>query len=226
MSFAKPEEMSHLAGLSENEDLLMKVLLEQSNDLECGQYEKRGHTPLTFAASNGHENVVRILLDHGADIEKTNQSSSKIPTFLKLADRTPLAWAADNGHATVVRILLEAGADPNGRASDGGITPLATAAVRGYEDTVWVLLDQADIEFEQRSLEQRYPADDRTVLSHCAEDGQESMVARLLSKGADPNFQDPVGRSPLFWAAESGRTAVVSTLLVHGADLKPDGSKV
>ncbi|KAJ5741112.1 hypothetical protein N7493_000984 [Penicillium malachiteum] len=201
-------------------DDLVKTLLEQLDDLECGEYEENGHTPLTFAASNGHERVVRILLEHGADIERRNHSSSsQFRYFSKLPDQTPLAWAAGNGHATVVRILLEARANVNGKGSEGSMTPLATAAVRGYDDTVWALLEQDDIELERRYLEPEHLSDGRTVLSHCAEDGQANIIARLISKGANPNSQDPLGRSPLFWAAESGRTAVVRILLAHGADI-------
>ncbi|KAJ5691626.1 hypothetical protein N7488_012361 [Penicillium malachiteum] len=244
MSVAKPEEMSHPVNLPGCEDLLsgndeesdsydlrllraskngwdnlVEILLEQRDDLECGQYEENGHTPLTIAANNGHERVVRILLEHGADIERRNQSSSQFRFFSKSPDQTPLTWAAGSGHATVVRILLEAGADTNGKGSERSMTPLATAAVRGYDDTVWALLEQDDIEVERRYLEPEHPSDGRTVLSHCAEDGQANIVVRLISKGADPNSQDPLSRSPLFWAAESGRTAVVRTLLAHGADV-------
>lgn len=239
MSSTKPEDMSHSVNFSEEEKLLdgkdnqsdshdlrllraskkgwddiVKLLLDQSDNLDCGQYEIEGHTPLTFAARNGHEKVVRLLLEHGADVERRNDSIPRGPPGLKFLPHTPLAWAAGDGHAKVVRILLEAGADTNGGEFNGSLTPLATAAVRGHEETVAVLLEQADIEFERRCSTQS-----RTVLSHCAEDGQENIVAQLLAKGADPNLQDGVGRSPFLWAAENGHTTIVSTLLAHGADL-------
>jgi len=54
-----------------------------------------GSTPLDTAAFNGHTDVVRLLLEKGANIEAT----------------TPLHTAAYNGHIGVVRLLLEKGAN-------------------------------------------------------------------------------------------------------------------
>ena len=55
---------------------------------------KDGRAPLSWAAENGHEAVVRLLLDKGADIESKNDSG-----------QTPLSWAAENRHEAVVRQL-------------------------------------------------------------------------------------------------------------------------
>jgi ankyrin repeat protein len=99
------------------------------------------------------------------------------------------------------------------------MSPLAVAAARGHEDTVCVLLEQDDINFEQRGSN-----DDRTVLSHSSEDGQEAdgqeaIATRFSSQGADPNLRDSVGRSPLFFAAAQGHTRFVNILLEHGAEV-------
>jgi ankyrin repeat protein len=54
-------------------------------------------TPLSYAAQNGHETAVRLLLSIGA-----------IGADLKDRDgRTPLFWAARNGHAAVVQLMLD-----------------------------------------------------------------------------------------------------------------------
>ena len=42
-----------------------------------------GWTPLNFAANNGHVDVVRLLLEKGADIESKDNDHSQMP----------LAWA-------------------------------------------------------------------------------------------------------------------------------------
>ena len=59
-----------------------------------------GQTPLSWAAQNGHEAVVKLLLEKGADVESKSSNG-----------RTPLSWAAENGHEAVVKLLLEKGAD-------------------------------------------------------------------------------------------------------------------
>ncbi|KAJ1475513.1 ankyrin repeat protein, partial [Baffinella frigidus] len=58
-----------------------------------------GATPLHTASENGREEVVKVLLDAGADVEAKTTVGA-----------TPLYVAASNGHAGVVRILLNAGA--------------------------------------------------------------------------------------------------------------------
>jgi ankyrin repeat protein len=52
-----------------------------------------------WAARNGHEEVVKLLLEKGADAESKSSY-----------DWTPLSWAAENGHEAVVKLLFEKGA--------------------------------------------------------------------------------------------------------------------
>jgi ankyrin repeat protein len=58
----------------------------------------RDRTVLYLAAKHGHEQVVRTLLEAGADVEAALPSGAR-PYI-----------AAQNGHVEVVRTLLEAGA--------------------------------------------------------------------------------------------------------------------
>ena len=49
--------------------------------------------------------------------------------------------------------------------------------------------------------------------------GHDTVVAILLSHGADVNRADNDGKSPLFLAAVNGHDAVLAVLLSHGADV-------
>jgi cytohesin len=73
-------------------------------------------TPLFVAAGSGHETVVRVLIELGADINKAEDGGV-----------WPLKIATHFGHEAVVRALIEAGADGSGRerneADDNGSTP-------------------------------------------------------------------------------------------------------
>ena len=65
----------------------------------CGtkQDDCMGNTPLAWAAWNGHEEVVKILLERD-DINPEKPSES---------GHTPLCYAAEGGHEGVVELLLE-----------------------------------------------------------------------------------------------------------------------
>ena len=91
-----------------------------------------GFTLLHLAAFFGHDDAVRLLLSHDADVSIVSQSSMRV---------TPLHSAVAGDHAAVARRLVESGADVNARQS-GGWTPLHSAAANGDEELVQYLLDK------------------------------------------------------------------------------------
>ncbi|KAF7315236.1 hypothetical protein MIND_00038000 [Mycena indigotica] len=100
-----------------------------------------GVLPIHVAASGGSERVVRLLIDHGADVnalrlprrysnDKTRDASSVI---IGASNSTPLHFAAANGKLAVVRLLLQHGAHAN-RPDKHGVTPELVARQNGHED--------------------------------------------------------------------------------------------
>ncbi|KAL6901148.1 ankyrin repeat-containing domain protein [Trichoderma evansii] len=157
----------------------------------------QNRTPLSWAAEHGHEAIVKLLLENGADINMGRDEL--IPT--------PLGWAAQNGHEAIVRLLLENGADIDW-GNIGGRTPLIRAIVKGREAVVRLLLEKdADLNLARAS-------DDMTPLMLAARDGHEAIFRLLLEKGADPNIEGgPAKMTPLKEAAAFGHEAIVRLLL-------------
>jgi ankyrin repeat protein len=92
-----------------------------------------GFSPLALAIFGGQEGAVRMLLEHGADVE----AISRHPTI----QVRPLQTAAFVRDANLGRILLDAGADPNGTA-EGGFTALHSAAQNGDLEFARLLLER------------------------------------------------------------------------------------
>jgi hypothetical protein len=87
---------------------------------------------LPKAAEYGHEEVVKLLLEKGADSESKDSKSGQ----------TPLSWAAENGREAVVKLLLEKGAGPESKDSIYGRTPLSWASGGGHAVVVKLLLER------------------------------------------------------------------------------------
>ncbi|MBN1827291.1 MAG: ankyrin repeat domain-containing protein [Candidatus Eisenbacteria bacterium] len=124
--------------------------------------ETRGY-PLPWAVQLGRYDLVRILLDHGADPNHPPAPS-------------PLRLAIDKGDAKIARALLARGASRDVR-DRAGFTPLHYAARAGREEIVHLLLGFG--------ADPRAAADDgSTPLETAIAAGRRAAAERLLKAGA------------------------------------------
>ena len=104
-------------------DKRLRQLLEE-DPANANAWSDDGFTPLHGAIFGGHKSTVRLLVEHGADLEAVSTGS--------IAQVRPLGTAAFVRSVPLARILLEAGADPDG-ANPQGATPMDTAHANGDE---------------------------------------------------------------------------------------------
>lgn len=98
----------------------------------AGAFSEDGYTPLHFAAFFDRGKAVRVLLDHGADVNAVSKNDMKVQ---------PLHSAVAANSRDVAAALLTAGADPNAK-QEGGFTPLMGAEQNEAEgDMVRLLMD-------------------------------------------------------------------------------------
>ncbi|KAI0974349.1 hypothetical protein F4678DRAFT_422344 [Xylaria arbuscula] len=146
-------------------DEVMETMLA---DCDVDATDSRGWTPLLWAAHNGHEAVVRLLLAS----KRVNPDSRD-----KFDGRTPLSWAAHNGHEAVVRLLLASKrVNPDSRNKFDDRTPLSWAAYNGHEAVVRLLLATKRVNLNSKDKFGGW-----TPLSWAAHNGHEAVVRLLLA---------------------------------------------
>jgi ankyrin repeat protein len=97
----------------------MKILVKYTNE-NCAGDDISRSTPLIYAAQMDHVEVVRVLLEGGANVERAN-----------LDQWTALHYAAMNGHLDMCRLLLDWGVNVNS-LNKWKYTPLHYAAWAGH----------------------------------------------------------------------------------------------
>ncbi|XP_022247672.1 ankyrin repeat domain-containing protein 17-like isoform X2 [Limulus polyphemus] len=227
----KGESLLSLACLSGYYELVQLLLMQTS-------VEDRGlkdTTPLMEAASAGHVDIVKLLLDHSADVNaQTNQGN------------TPLMYACAGGHEEVVRVLLESGANVEDH-NENGHTPLMEAASAGHVGVAKILVEHgASInthsnEFKESALtlacykghlemvrflleagaDQEHKTDEmHTALMEASMDGHVEVAKLLLDSGAQVNMPADSFESPLTLAACGGHVELATLLLERGANIE------
>lgn len=158
-------------------------------------------SPLYRAALNADEEIIRILLEAGAN-----------PSGVNSSDGTSVLHAcAEQGHVEVVRILLKAGAVVDCTCHLGR-TPLLGAAYAGNHKVIEALLSA------NATVAMADSAGHNSLMA-AAQQRHEACVRLLLQAGADPlKRQNGNGFSALHSGAIGGSVAVVRTLLEWGAD--------
>ena len=163
--------------------------------------DKFGVTILAATALVGSVDVVRLLLDKGADVNAKCKDG-----------RTPLLFASDHSVSVdVMHLLLNKGADVNAK-DKYGYTALMNVAGHGLTEIVQLLLDKgADINVKNNV--------GLTPLMEASHYGYVDTVRLLLDKGAEVNAKDNAGSTALMAAAGMGHADIVTLLLDKKANV-------
>ncbi|KAF2476516.1 ankyrin [Lindgomyces ingoldianus] len=106
---------------------MVRMLLSKGASTDLNSVNAEGMSTLYQSAAGGHIDIVRFLLNSGAN-----------PSIQTMFGWAPLHWAAANGHLACVRALLTAGADLN-PMSDTSKTPFDMATSSGQEEIAHIL---------------------------------------------------------------------------------------
>ncbi|PVV02890.1 hypothetical protein BB560_002644 [Smittium megazygosporum] len=178
--------------------------LEYTDDINSDDVvEEPLYDSLSWASGNGHLELVKLLLEYGADIDFQNKEN-------------PLAEASKNGHLDIVKFLLDYGADSGGfgenplksgaRVSCYDGSPLKSASRIGESNIERLLLEYGDDVHYENDLS----------LMLASQNGHLDVVKLLLENGADVHG-DIDYSLPL--ASMRGHAKFVKLLLDYGVDV-------
>ncbi|KAJ7453124.1 hypothetical protein FB451DRAFT_1185377 [Mycena latifolia] len=142
-------------------------------EVEVNEMERQFHTALYAALLKGHTEIIRLLVEHGAD---TNANCGEYPT--------PLQAAIAMENEEIARLLIECGASVNAMPVGTCGRPLYTASSRGNYELVRLLL--------QNGAEVNAMGGHPTALYAALAEGHHKIVRLLLHYGADANISKSV----------------------------------
>jgi ankyrin repeat protein len=162
------------------------------------------YTPLLVASLEGQVDIMRWLLDHGADTNSRDKYCM-----------TPLIQAAINGmNLEAVQLLLEHNADTDSQYMDGKTSLSLILAHRSWEGQVVDIFRQ----LLEHGADPNIPDNDHETALHGASScGLLDATRLLLSYGAKVDGKDGSGRTPFQLAASAGHDEITKLLLEYGA---------
>lgn len=199
------EKKSALAyAVQKNSVGCVKILLQLGANPNTPQVYTE--TPLHVAATFGHVESMKLLLDYGA----------VVGAQLGRRRLTALHLAAEEDFYECVKLLLDAGANINCLNVDDQ-TPLHLACLSQAVKTVEVLIERG------ANVHAIYKDGRTTLHAAIVKESRFWDCARLLLEAnVDPNRVDNFGYSPLHIAALNEFSSCVMLLLDYGADMTGD----
>jgi ankyrin repeat protein len=217
------------------DEKVVRRLLESGAD-PARQDQTTGLTSLHFAAANGRDEILALLLSASGKVDAPAVNGGTPLMVASLAGHvrcvrrllargasvharradgaTALHLAAHGNHDDVVRELCSCGADVNARMGPQGVTPLmATTRLDNVRAATCLISFGADLETRSRQ-------DSRTALMMAAQHNCTGMISLLLTAGARPDEFDASGMSnALVFASRRGNLEAMRALVRGGCDV-------
>ncbi|XP_078499639.1 fibronectin type 3 and ankyrin repeat domains protein 1 [Lissotriton helveticus] len=189
----------HNAVAVNNEDAVMNTLKERNISIDV--LDNYGFTALMTASQKGHFNLVTLLVENGADVKKLNGSG-----------KDSLMLACYSGNLEIAQYLKSKGASWKTR-DKAGCMALHSAADGGHINVIeWLIKDGCWVDAKDTLLEWT------ALMRVSAVSGDEEVASYLIDYGADVNFKDTDGQTPLMVATLNNHERLVQLLLEKGAN--------
>ena len=196
MANLSPDEIGfHQASESGSVTDLQNIIKKITNSRDD---EER--TPLHKAVQKGDTEMVKFLIDNGADVN-AQDVNGLTPLYVT-------AYAV-NGNITIAKMLIEKEAIVHAKTKIG-CTPLYAASVSGHLEIVKCLIENGA---NVNTMTKRAC----TPLTIASQKGHLEVVKCLIQNGAEINLRGIDGHTSLHFAAGYGHLEIVQHLIENGA---------
>ncbi len=210
-------EMDLINAVINGDSIKLKSFIAAGADVNqsLGYAHKGAQTLLMKAASLGQNEIIKILLEAGADINAKDDAFFPSDDNFDQNGKTAFFYAIDGGHYETVKLFIQLGVDVNQQNRTGG-TPINYAAHNGYVDIVELLIKSgANVNCPKNA----------SPLTMAIRGKHDDVIKQLIKAGADVNIKGDFGFPPLILASFLGDKEIVKLLIQSGADVNIKDNK-
>ena len=153
-----------LQACKNNKKSVVQTFLKRGG-IDVNKRDESGNTPLIYVCMKNARDLVKLLLDNGADAGLGNNQ-----------DRMPLHFAAETGNSEIISLLTAAGADVN-CTDRNGVTPLMVMARHGRTDAALKFIRNPDIDITLKDN------DNCMAIDYATSSGLRELVKALSQAG-------------------------------------------
>ena len=195
-----------IAACAKGKTIIVKLLLHSTN-IDWNKKDCSGWTPLMYASSNGHTDVVNLLISYSEekniDFNVANRQG-----------RTSLMFACLYGHLEIVKLILKLASIEINAKDVMGDTAFHWACEKGHLEMVKLLIQHSNIDVHTRNL-----VGATGFTTACSNKRHE--IVRFLVKssdfhGVDLNAKDKDGMTGFMWICVSGHIEMIKFLMDSG----------
>ena len=161
---------------------------------------KSGLTPLHIACYNDNLEMIKILLEGGANINEVDNKGN-----------TPLSFLVKYGKDKLIKFLKENGADIN-KKNNSKNTAIEISIQYGNLECIKVFLE---LGYEINKVIQG----EMSLLGIATINNKKDIIKYLIEKGADINLRDGLGFTPIIYSILSDKVDLLEYYLEGGADI-------
>jgi len=177
-----------------------------TNNIDMNIIDMNGNTPITLAYKLNNPSIFRFLLKY-LDINKKD-----------LKGNTILYYAIFNNDIETVKELISIGADINFKDKFGN-SAIQIAIFKKNQNVLKILFSNSNLLLNIPNFRGETPI--FTIINICNYSVIEKIIIidNLIKRGADINFEDNEGNTPLIYAIQNGSLPIIELLVENGANV-------